>query len=120
VGFKPEIPAIKWPQTHTVDCVATTFSRVLLEKMWGAHIGVAAEDTSCLGCDIVGQELPTQWQSNSGHIPADLNLQAEKFFLSSRIFPSFYQTQNFIVVFRRPYCDHVRESNEFIVHSVHY
>jgi hypothetical protein len=59
VGFKPEIPAIKWPQTHTVDCVATTVSRDLLEKMWGAHSGVAAENTSLLGCDIVGQELPS-------------------------------------------------------------
>jgi hypothetical protein len=59
VGYKPEIPAIKWPQTHTVDCAATTVSRVLLEKMLGTHSGVA-EDTSLLGCDIVGQELPTQ------------------------------------------------------------
>jgi len=60
VGYKPKIPAIKWPKTHTVDCAAATVSRVLLEKMSGAHSGVAAEDTSLLGCDIVGQELPTQ------------------------------------------------------------
>jgi hypothetical protein len=29
VGFKPEFPAIKWLQIHTVDHVATAVSRVL-------------------------------------------------------------------------------------------
>jgi hypothetical protein len=108
-GLKPDIPASKHPQTHTLDCSATRIIRVLekanIWQIWGFYSGGVAEDTESSGMWPLGKNYS---HSDRGHIPADFNLQVEWLLQSSRILPSFYQTQNFIVVFTTPYCDHVQ------------